>query len=71
MSALCRVIGLCLALALESGCGDDGTNGPRSGTETNVQGVPCTSDLQCGEELRCLPVADAADGGMVCQKPPL
>lgn len=55
-------------LMLLTGC-SDGTTGPRGGTETNVQGVPCTSDAQCGEELRCLPVIGAAEGGMVCQKP--
>lgn len=65
------MIGACLLLALAGACGDgEGTTGPQGGTETNVQGVPCTSDADCGEELRCLAVAGATDGGKVCQKPP-
>ena len=39
-------------------------------TETNVNPLPCSSDAQCGEGLRCLPVdADVPDGGFsgVCE----
>ncbi len=68
MRPLLRGIGaLSTVVVFLLGC-SEGSLSPTSGTETNVQGVPCTSNDQCGEELVCLPVDGAA--GKVCQPPP-
>lgn len=42
-------------------------------TETNVVPLPCSTDAQCGDGLRCLPVdGGAPDGGFtgVCETRP-